>query len=143
MAKLSPEANELIVSPPDENSPRYIPSEEFKKQAYFSSHHQYKKIYRYSLEYSEKFWSNSAKELHWYKLWSKVKQGKAFNSKWFVGAKTNLSYNCLDVHLDANKRNKAALIWEADDGEYKTYTYQQLYHEVNRFANVLKKHGRE
>ncbi len=141
MAKLSPETNELISSFPDESDPRYIPSENFKKQAYFSSHHQYKKIYRYSLEYSEKFWGNSAKELHWYKLWSKVKQGKAFNSKWFVGAKTNLSYNCLDVHLDANKRNKAALIWESEDGETKILTYQLLYSNVCNFANALKKSG--
>jgi len=52
----------------------------------------------------------------------------------------NASYNCLDRNLDS-LRNKAAIIWEADDGEVKTYTYWQLYREVNKFANVLKKLG--
>ena len=47
----------------------------------------------------------------------------------------------LTDHITTATRNKAAIIWEADDGRYKTYTYQQLYYEVNRFANVLKKHG--
>ena len=61
--------------------------------------------------------------------------------KWFQGGKINASFNCLDRHINTSTRNKAAIIWEADDGSYKTYTYQQLYHEVNRFANVLKKHG--
>ncbi|HDY69978.1 MAG TPA: acetate--CoA ligase, partial [Actinobacteria bacterium] len=60
---------------------------------------------------------------------------------WFQGAELNVSYNCLDRHLKTWRRNKAALIWEADDGSYRTFTYQQLAHEVNRFANVLQKHG--
>ncbi len=58
----------------------------------------------------------------------------------FIGGKLNASYNCLDRNL-ATLGNKAALIWEADDGEVRTYTYWQLYREVNRFANVLKKLG--
>ncbi|HEX8949812.1 MAG TPA: acetate--CoA ligase, partial [Dissulfurispiraceae bacterium] len=57
------------------------------------------------------------------------------------GGKLNVSYNCLDRHVNSPTRNKAAIIWEADGGEYRTFTYQQLYMEVNRFANVLKKHG--
>jgi acetyl-CoA synthetase len=141
MVKISPEENELISQAVDEIDPRYIASEEFRKQAYFSSHHQYKRIYNYSLENPEKFWSNVAKELHWFKSWSKIKQGMAFNSKWFVGAKTNLAYNCLDVHLDANRRNKAAIIWEGEDGETRIFTYQLLYTNVCNFANALKKTG--
>jgi len=61
--------------------------------------------------------------------------------KWFQGGKLNASYNCLDRHLNSARRNKAAIIWEGDDGSYRTYTYQQLHLEVNRFANVLKKKG--
>ncbi|MBI5409166.1 MAG: acetate--CoA ligase, partial [Nitrospirae bacterium] len=57
------------------------------------------------------------------------------------GGKLNASVNCLDRYITTATRNKAAIIWEADDGSYKTYTYQQLYYEVNRFANVLKKQG--
>lgn len=124
-----------------EGEKKYTPSEEFRKQAYFSSHHQYNKIYRFSVEDPEKFWSNTAKELYWFKYWSKIKQGKAFNSKWFVGAKTNITYNCLDVHLDANRRNKAAIIWESEDGETRIITYQLLYTFVCNFSNALKKLG--
>ncbi|GBD87412.1 acetyl-coenzyme A synthetase [bacterium BMS3Abin03] len=119
----------------------FNPPDDFKKEAYFTSYHQYKKIYRFSVEDSERFWSNTAKELYWFKLWKEIKQGKAFNSKWFIGAKTNIAYNCLDVHLDANRRNKAALIWESEDGETKIFTYQLLFTQVAAFANVLKKHG--
>ena len=61
--------------------------------------------------------------------------------KWFSGGKAECSYNCLDRFINTPTRNKAAIIWEADDGSYKTYTYQQLFMEVNRFANVLKKNG--
>ncbi len=120
---------------------KFSPPTEFKNQAYFSSHHQYKKIYRFSVEDPEKFWSNTAKELHWFKQWNDIKQGKAFNSKWYVSGKTNLAYNCLDVHLDAAHRNKAALIWESEDGETKIFTYQLLFTQVAAFANVLKKYG--
>jgi acetyl-CoA synthetase len=79
----------------------------------------------------------------WFKKWEKVLDYDFYKPyiKWFIGGKLNASYNCLDRHINTPLRNKAALIWEADDGSYKTYTYQQLYCEVNRFANVLKKHG--
>ena len=119
---------------------RFTPPPDFKSKAYFTSRHQYKKIYTFSVEDKIKFWSNTAKELNWFKQWTDVKQGKAFSSKWFVGAKTNLSYNCLDVHISTNKRNKAALIWESEDGETKIFTYQLLLSQVSLFANVLKKY---
>lgn len=115
--------------------------EEFREQAYFTTNNQYTKFYRFSIEDREKFWSNTAKELYWFKPWNKIKQGQAFNTNWFVGAKTNISYNCLDVHLDAQRRNKAAIIWESEDGETKIYTYQLLFTYVCNFANALKKLG--
>ena len=59
-------------------------------------------------------------------------------AKWFVGGKTNICYNCLDRHLETPRKNKAALIWEGEPGEVRTLTYQQLHHEVCKFANVLK-----
>ena len=74
-------------------------------------------------------------------LWKETKQGKAQNSKWFVGGKTNLSYNCLDKHLTTEKRNKAAIIWESESGESKILTYQLLFSQVCKFANLLKKIG--
>jgi acetyl-CoA synthetase len=134
------EKKSIFQSSEDEEI-KFAPLEEFKKQAFFTSHYQYKKIYRFSVEDPEKFWSNTANELKWFKPWNKVRQGQAFNTNWFVGAKTNITYNCLDVHLDAKRRNKAALIWESEDGETKIYTYQLLFTYVCNFANVLKKLG--
>jgi len=119
----------------------FAPPEKFRAQAYFATYNQYNKFYRFSIEDREKFWSNTARELYWFKSWNKIKQGQAFSTNWFVGAKTNISYNCLDVHLNAKRRNKAAIIWESEDGETKIYTYQLLFTYVCNFANALKKLG--
>ncbi len=105
---------------------------------------EYEKIYKRSVEDPEGFWAEMAeKQLDWFKKWDKVLEWSFEKPeiKWFIGGKLNASYNCLDRFINTPVRNKAALIWEADDGCYKTYTYQQLYYEVNRFANVLKKQG--
>ena len=122
----------------------FPPAKEFSEKAHVKSMAEYEKLYKKSVDDPEGFWAEMAeKQLTWYKKWDKVSEWD-FNKpeiKWFVGGKLNASYNCLDRFLKTPTKNKAALIWEADDGEYKTYTYQQLYHEVNRFANVLKKHG--
>ena len=85
-----------------------------------------------------------AKELvYWEKPWDKVLEWEFETPKveWFKGGKTNVAYNCLDRHLTDGRRNKAAIIWESDEGRSKIYTYQSLYYKVCRFANVLKKHG--
>jgi acetyl-CoA synthetase len=88
------------------------------------------------------FWERHAEELHWFKKWEKVldDSNKPF-FKWFTGAKTNITYNCLDVHVKTFRRNKLALIWEGENGEVKTYSYFALHREVCRFANVLKSLG--
>jgi len=105
---------------------------------------EYEKMYKRSIEDPDGFWAEIAeKNITWFKKWDKVLEYdfKKPEIKWFIGGKLNASVNCLDRHLKAGRKNKAAIIWEADDGSYKTYTYQQLHLEVNRFANVLKKHG--
>lgn len=105
---------------------------------------QYQQMYQESVENSESFWAKQAERMHWFKKWDKVREVD-FNTasiKWYLGGKINVSYNCLDRHLDSPKKNQAALIWESDDPtKCRTYTYQQLHREVCRFANVLKKHG--
>ena len=116
-------------------------SEEFKEDAHFSSHNQYKNVYEFSIADKERFWSGEARELFWFDLWKDTKIGKAQNSKWFVGGKTNLSYNCLDKYLKTEKRNKAAIIWESESGESKIFTYQLLFSQVCKFANLLKNIG--
>ncbi len=122
----------------------FPPSPEFSRNAHIKSIAEYEKIYKRSVEDTEGFWAEMAeKQLTWFKKWDKVLDWSFEKPeiKWFIGGKLNASYNCLDRFINTPVRNKAALIWEADDGNYKTYTYQQLYYEVNRFANVLKKHG--
>ncbi len=122
----------------------FAPPEEFSKQAHIQSMERYEAMYKRSVEDPEGFWAEVAEEnLDWYKKWDKVLEYDFHKPeiKWFIGGKLNASVNCLDRHLKTYRRNKAALIWEADDGHYKTYTYQQLYTEVNKFANVLKKNG--
>ncbi|MFA5804166.1 MAG: acetate--CoA ligase [Melioribacteraceae bacterium] len=61
--------------------------------------------------------------------------------KWFSGAKTNIAYNCLDVHVKTFRRNKLALIWEGENGESKAYSYFALHRETCKFSNVLKSLG--
>ena len=83
-----------------------------------------------------------ASELHWFRKWDTVlnDDDKPF-FKWFEGGKTNISYNCLDRHLDGPNRDKPAIIWEGEPGESKTLTYAEMHSLVCRFANVLKSLG--
>ena len=117
---------------------------EIVERAYIKSMDEYKKIYKESIENPEKFWGKLGEQLDWYKKWDKVMVSDFANAhhEWFVGGKLNVCYNCIDRHLNSWKKNKAALIWEGEpEGDNKTYTYQDLYYEVTRFANVLKKQG--
>ncbi|MBI5204221.1 MAG: acetate--CoA ligase [Nitrospirae bacterium] len=122
----------------------FPPSKEFSRKAHIKSLEEYEKIYKRSIDDPEGFWAEMAeKNLTWFKKWDKVLEYNFEKPevKWFQGGKLNVSYNCLDRFINTPVRNKAAIIWEGDDGSYKTYTYQQMYYEVNKFANVLKKHG--
>ena len=98
-------------------------------------------VYKRAAKDPEKFWAGFAKEFDWFEKWSKVSSWKPPHSKWFVGGKLNVSYNCIDRHVATARKNKAAIIWEAESGESKTLTYWELYREVNRFAGVLKSLG--
>jgi acetyl-CoA synthetase len=119
----------------------FAPSVEFSQKAQIKSLAEYEALYKESVEQPEKFWARAAEELHWFKKWDKVLEWKAPWAKWFVGGEINLSYNCLDRHVHTARKNKAALIWESEPGEIRTYTYQQLWREVQKFANVLKDLG--
>ena len=105
---------------------------------------EYKKIYQRSVDDPEGFWGEMAQQLDWYKKWNKVLVEDFAKAKhsWFIGGKLNVSYNCVDRHCKTWRRNKAAIIWQGEPlGESRTLTYQQLYYEVTKFANVLKKLG--
>ncbi|RJP59721.1 MAG: acetate--CoA ligase [Ignavibacteriales bacterium] len=91
-----------------------------------------------------KFWADRAEELHWFKKWDRVidDRKKPFY-KWFTGAKTNISYNCLDVHVQTHRRNKIALVWEGENGDFEAMSYFRLHRETCKFANILKSMGVE
>jgi len=84
------------------------------------------------------FWESFAKELEWQKPWDAVLQGRGPDARWFVGGQINASINCLDRHVRGPRRNKAALIWEGEPGDRRTWTYFDLWREVNKFGNVLR-----
>src|ERR1700741_2447722 len=126
----------------------FPPSKPFSARAHIKSMAQYRQLHHESIKSPEKFWKRQGRgELVWFSPWRKVLQWKAPFAKWFVGGKLNVSYNCLDRHLDTPVANKAALIWEGEPagagipGEERTLTYKQLHREVCRFANVLKRNG--
>ena len=122
----------------------YEPSDLVKSKASIKTMEEYKKLYQKSVKDPEKFWGELAEELDWKKKWNKVLQWdfEKPEIKWFNGGKLNASYNCLDRHLNTWRRNKVALIWQGEPlEENRSFTYQQLYYHVCKFANVLKKLG--
>ncbi|MBS4006818.1 MAG: acetate--CoA ligase [Clostridium sp.] len=126
------------------NGNAFVPPQGFVEKARVKSLEEYEAMHSRSLSDPDGFWSEMASQLHWFKSWDKVVEYDFVNANiaWFIGGKLNVSYNCLDRHLDGWRKNKAAIIWEGDKpGESKTYTYHELHREVNRFANVLLKKG--
>ncbi len=118
---------------------RVFYSKELTEKAHIKSLDEYRQMYEKSINEPEEFWGELAeKEIDWFKKWDQVLVEDFTNAKhqWFVGGKLNVSYNCLDRQVKTWRKNKAALLWEGDDGETRTLTYQQLLTEVCRFANV-------
>jgi acetyl-CoA synthetase len=120
----------------------FQPPAEFSKQAHIKSLEAYQQLCDRAQADPQKFWAELAEtELHWFQKWDTVLDWQPPFAQWFVGGKTNLSYNCLDRHLTTWRRNKAALIWEGEPGDSRTLTYAQLHREVCQFANALKHLG--
>ena len=89
------------------------------------------------------FWGDFARsELHWFEPFDSVLDwSDPPFAKWFTGGTTNLSFNCLDRHLDGPRADKTALIWEGEPGDSLSFTYRQLHAEVCRASNALKSLG--
>jgi acetyl-CoA synthetase len=119
----------------------FPPPPEFSAQAHIKSEAELESLRAEAHDNPEGFWARMAEELHWFKKWDTVLKWEPPHAEWFGGGKINISYNCLDRHLTTWRRNKAALIWEGEPGETRTFTYQQLHTEVCKFANVLKHAG--
>jgi acetyl-CoA synthetase len=119
----------------------FPPPPEFSAKAHIQSEAELETLRAEAHADPEGFWARMAEELHWFKKWDTVLKWDPPHAEWFGGGKINISFNCLDRHLSTWRRNKAALIWEGEPGETRTYTYQQLHTEVCKFANVLKHAG--
>ena len=87
------------------------------------------------------FWAKAAKGAALVQAVEKSARVEVAWAKWFIGGKLNASYNCLDRHVDSGRKNKAAIIWEGEPGDERVLTYRDVWREVNKFANVLKKLG--
>ena len=116
---------------------RFKPAEDFRRSANISS----RELYDYAERDPEGFWAGMAGELEWSRKWDRVLEWKPPHGKWFLGGKINASVNCVDRQIRGPRRNKAALIWEGEPGDRRTLTYWDLYVEVNKFANVLRRLG--
>ncbi len=120
----------------------FEPSAAFSQAAHIKSLDEYHQIYDRAKADPASFWAElAAQELHWFEKWHTVLDWQPPSVKWFDGGKINISYNCLDRHLTTWRKNKAALIWEGENGDSRTLTYAQLHREVCQFANALKQLG--
>ncbi len=125
----------------------YQPSASLQGRAHISSMEAYQKEYESSIADPAAFWSEKAEQFHWFKKWDNacsynydIDKGP-ISIKWFAGGKTNITYNCLDRHLD-NKGDQTAIIWEGNNpDEDEILTYKELHAQVCKCANVLKSRG--
>ena len=116
---------------------RFPPSEDFRTRAVIGD----PEIYKRADVDREAYWVEWAEKLDWFTSWDSVLEWKPPHAKWFVGGKLNVAYNCLDRHLNSSRADQAALIWEGEPGDVRTYTYEQLHDAVCRFANALRNLG--
>ncbi len=132
------EAKKWVVKDPKRENV-FWPTAELKKQAWVSD----EAIYKKAAADPVAFWSEQAEELHWFKKWEKAYDPAPYAYKWFVGGKTNLSYNSLDRHIEAGHGDRVAIIWEPEPVAEKALhiTYKELHRRVCMFANGLKSLG--
>lgn len=114
------------------------PTEKTLEQAHIKD---YEAAYKESIADPEKFWEDVAKDLEWFTPWNTVLEWNYPWAKWFLGGRCNISYNCLDRHVNSWRKNKVAVIWVGEHDEERIFTYAELYRQVNRCANALKSLG--
>ncbi len=126
------------------NIRKFSPNPDFSANAHISSLEKYQELYKESIQNPAGFWGKVAERLDWSRKWETVVKYDFVKAdiKWFEGGKLNVSYNCLDRHVEAGHGNKTALIWEGNDPkESKTFTYSELLTDVQKFANAMKDNG--
>ena len=117
---------------------KYYPPKQIVDRAWIKD---YESLYQESIRDRDGFWAKVAEELHWFKKWDKVLDWQFPYAQWFVGAQTNITYNCLDRHINNGRRNKVAYIWLDEENNEKKITYGELLELVSRIANGLKSLG--
>ena len=123
------------------------PPADFSSRAYITNLEEYQKRYQESIQDTEGFWSRVAEGFHWYRKWDRVRsfnydlnQG-SISIRWFEGARSNITYNCVDRHLET-RGDQVAIIWEGNEpGEDARLTYRELHEQVCKCANILKSRG--
>ena len=114
----------------------YLPEYSYRDNSWIG---EYEPAYQRFLDDPERFWSEIAKELEWIEPWDRVMEWEHPYAKWFTSAKLNITCNCLDRHVNSDKRNKVAIMWRGEDDLHeRVLTYRQLHAQVMRFANALK-----
>ncbi len=117
---------------------RFPPPDGFKADALVTGTH----LYEEAAADDEGFWARQAADLlAWSKPWETILEWDLPYSKWFDSGELNVSYNCLDRHVEAGRGEKVAFHWEGEPGDSRTITYGELLADVQRFANVLKSLG--
>ena len=122
------------------------PPLKFSANAHVKNMDQYKKEYNESIADRNAFWAKKAERISWVKKWDSVGEFDYVNANinWFEGGKLNVSYNCLDRHVEAGDGDRTALIWEGNNPEEdQHFSYNDLLGEVQKFANALKGLGVE
>ena len=103
----------------------FTPSAAFSKQAHISSFEEYQKLFEKAQKNPEDFWAEQASQLHWFKKWHAVLKWDPPDAQWFIGGQINVSYNCLDRHLET-RGNKTAILWEGEPGDVRSLTYEEV-----------------
>ena len=120
----------------------FPPSQAFRSAARISSEEEYDALWQRSIDDPDGFWGEIARKLPWIRPFETVLNWTdAPRARWFEGGKLNASAVCLDQHLESDRKDKTAIIWEGEPGDQRTYTYAELHEAVCRFANVLKARG--
>ena len=123
------------------NKQKYDPPQKLSLNAKFKSLEDYLDEYTFSVNDSDNFWSKKAERIDWYEKWDKISDVDFTKPqiRWFINGKLNVSYNCLDRHIENGHGDRIAFFWEGNDNsENKSYTYDELLVKVNKFSNVLK-----
>lgn len=127
---------------------KFPPPQAMQSKAHINDIQQYQQMWEQSINDPEKFWLEQAETLTWFKKPTKALEytwdtkARKIEHTWFRGGELNVSYNCLDRHLNTPTAKKVAILWQGEDeNNVKKITYEQLHKEVCKFANVLKSKG--